>query len=123
VRAESDSRAGGQSNTTMMTTIFLVLNIMLLLCSKAVRYQQSSAAYSRAAMCLQGTTSSEPTSPSSRATKGLLLAGRAGLFAAALFSAQSASAKVFFDTDVYGDKELKIATVNKVLHGYYNAAQ
>lgn len=31
-----------------------------------------------------------------------------------LLSAQTASAKVFIDTDLYGDKELKIATINKL---------
>jgi hypothetical protein len=94
------------------TTMLLVLNILLLLCSRAAGFQ--SPASCRTAVCVQGTTSSEPTSSASEATKTLLSFGKAGLFAAALLSAQSASAKVFFDTDVYGDKELKIATVNKV---------
>jgi len=34
-----------------------------------------------------------------------------GLFAKILISTAPASAKTFFDTDVYGDKELKIGTV------------
>lgn len=36
-------------------------------------------------------------------------------------SLSKANAKVFFDTDVYGDKELKIATVNKIKQKLRNA--
>jgi hypothetical protein len=38
-----------------------------------------------------------------------------------LVYAQNANAKVYFDTDVYGDKELKIATVNKIKQKLRNA--
>ena len=36
------------------------------------------------------------------------------MFAALTIPVSSTSAKVFIDTDLYGDKELKIATVNKI---------
>lgn len=108
-----------QADQMAAITMLLVLNILLLLCSRAAGFQ--SPASCRTAVCVQGTTSSEPTSSASEATKTLLSFGKAGLFAAALLSAQSASAKVFFDTDVYGDKELKIATVNKMKQKLRNA--
>lgn len=41
--------------------------------------------------------------------------------AVALPSSQAAQARVYFDTDVYGDKELKIATVNKIKQKLRNA--
>lgn len=43
------------------------------------------------------------------------------LGSAALMSPSAAGAKVFFDTDTYGDKELKIATVNKIKQKLRNA--
>jgi hypothetical protein len=41
--------------------------------------------------------------------------------AAVAIASKSANAKTYFDTDVYGDKELKIATVNKMKQKLRNA--
>ena len=44
-----------------------------------------------------------------------------GLLLSSVVKAEPANAKVYFDTDTYGDKELKIATVNKMKQKLRNA--
>jgi len=44
-----------------------------------------------------------------------------GVFLSSIVKPDSANAKVYFDADVYGDKELKIATVNKMKQKIRNA--
>jgi hypothetical protein len=54
-------------------------------------------------------------------SRALSYAKAAALLGAPLLTSKAANAKVFFDTDVYGDKELKIATVNKMKQKLRNA--
>jgi hypothetical protein len=50
-----------------------------------------------------------------------LALGASSLLLAAASRPTAVAAKVFFDTDTYGDKELKIATVNKIKQKLRNA--
>jgi len=68
-------------------------------------------------------TSSEPCSPTTALRNDV--ASRTALLSLLslplLARAPAAQAKVYFDTDVYGDKELKIATTNKIKQKLRNA--
>eukprot|EP01041_Mallomonas_annulata_P006885 gene6885-13961_t len=69
------------------------------------------------------TTSESPINDRALTLKGIsnLFRSVGGALIVSAVVKSPASAKTFFDTDVYGDKELKIATVNKIKQKIRNA--
>jgi len=100
----------------MRIVIFLSFFIIAITCRGNVRFARSY-------VCMMETPTScnGPISGNTRyvnSLKAFMLKSVPVMF---MLKTVPASAKTFFDTDVYGDKELKIATVNKIKQKLRNA--
>ena len=71
-------------------------------------------------LCVKSMT---PKSDAMRTKCNIKHASTLGLLSAATLLPSVSNAKVYFDTDTYGDKELKIATVNRIKQKLRNAWQ
>ena len=101
----------------MLPAYFTLICLLALKVSALIQIPRSiSTTLAKRALYATSKTSKDSVSPYEKSRTTLLDGSKVAVatYMFLLSQVRSASAKVFIDTDLYGDKELKIATINKL---------